>query len=82
MNGFVYGNLPGLNMKEGDTVRWHVAAYGTEVIFTLPTDRRLVVVLWCTSTRGNGPVALSLVLHCAHLFRYFGRRANRRSVSA
>ncbi|CAM9748815.1 unnamed protein product, partial [Pylaiella littoralis] len=31
MNGFIYGNLPGLDMKEGDTVRWHVAAYGTEV---------------------------------------------------
>eukprot|EP00904_Undaria_pinnatifida_P009398 jgi/Undpi1/5589/HiC_scaffold_2.g00865.m1 len=31
MNGFLYGNLPGLEMREGDTVRWHVAAYGTEV---------------------------------------------------
>lgn len=31
MNGFIYGNLPGLEMGEGDTVRWHLAAYGTEV---------------------------------------------------
>lgn len=32
MNGFIYGNLPGLDMVEGDRVRWHVAAYGTEVV--------------------------------------------------
>lgn len=31
MNGFIYGTLPGLDMLEGDKVRWHVAAYGTEV---------------------------------------------------
>eukprot|EP00904_Undaria_pinnatifida_P009447 jgi/Undpi1/5632/HiC_scaffold_2.g00907.m1 len=31
MNGFLYGNLPGLEMTEGNTVRWHIAAYGTEV---------------------------------------------------
>lgn len=31
MNGFLYGNLMGLDMTEGDRVRWHVAAYGGEV---------------------------------------------------
>eukprot|EP00903_Cladosiphon_okamuranus_P012901 g12045.t1 len=30
MNGFLYGNLMGLDMTEGDRVRWHVAAYGGE----------------------------------------------------
>lgn len=46
MNGFLYGNLPGLEMREGDTVRWHVAAYGTEVrdSHTLPT---LLAVALC-----------------------------------
>lgn len=38
MNGFLYGNLPGLEMTEGDTVRWHIAAYGTEVSPTLLTN--------------------------------------------
>lgn len=40
MNGFIYGNLPGLDMEEGDTVRWHLAAFGTEVklaVFSCPT---------------------------------------------
>ena len=36
MNGFLYGNLPGLDMTEGDTVRWHIAAFGTEVRSILP----------------------------------------------
>lgn len=36
MNGFIYGNLPGLEMDEGDTVRWHLAAFGTEVRERLP----------------------------------------------
>jgi FtsP/CotA-like multicopper oxidase with cupredoxin domain len=30
MNGYVYGNLPGLTMKKGDRVRWYVMAMGTE----------------------------------------------------
>ena len=44
MNGFVYGNLPGLEMSEGDTVRWHLAAYGTEVNLALLMIRRLPVM--------------------------------------
>ncbi len=31
LNGYLYGNLMGLDMTEGDRVRWHVAAYGGEV---------------------------------------------------
>ena len=30
INGYVYGNLPGLTMKKGDRVRWYVMAMGTE----------------------------------------------------
>lgn len=30
MNGFIYGNLQGLVMREGDRVRWHVMAMGSE----------------------------------------------------
>ncbi|MFN8376032.1 MAG: multicopper oxidase domain-containing protein [Anaerolineae bacterium] len=31
INGYVYHNLPGLDMQLGDTVRWYVVALGTEV---------------------------------------------------
>ncbi|HYE33831.1 multicopper oxidase domain-containing protein [Methylocaldum sp.] len=31
MNGYVYHNVPGLTMKEGETVRWYQLALGTEV---------------------------------------------------
>jgi hypothetical protein len=30
MNGFIYGNLQGLVMREGERVRWHVMAMGSE----------------------------------------------------
>jgi manganese oxidase len=30
MNGYVYDNLPGLNMKVGENVRWYQLALGTE----------------------------------------------------
>lgn len=30
MNGFLYGNLQGLVMREGERVRWHVMALGSE----------------------------------------------------
>jgi FtsP/CotA-like multicopper oxidase with cupredoxin domain len=53
INGFVFGNLPGLDMKLGDRVRWYAFALGTEVdLHTahwhgntgLATGRRLDVV--------------------------------------
>lgn len=31
INGFLYGNLPGLNMCVGDRISWHVMAVGNEV---------------------------------------------------
>lgn len=31
VNGYMYGNLPGLEMCEGDRVRWHLLGLGTEV---------------------------------------------------
>ena len=31
INGFIFGNLPGLIMKTGETVRWHVLAMGNEI---------------------------------------------------
>ena len=36
VNGFVYGNLPGLTMKAGQKVRWYVMAMGTEVDIHTP----------------------------------------------
>ena len=36
MNGYVYDNLPGLNMKVGEKVRWYQLALGTEVDLHTP----------------------------------------------
>jgi FtsP/CotA-like multicopper oxidase with cupredoxin domain len=36
INGYVYGNLPGLTMKAGQRVRWYVIAQGTEVDLHTP----------------------------------------------
>lgn len=36
MNGYVYGNLPGLVMKEGEKVRWYQIGLGTEVDLHTP----------------------------------------------
>lgn len=31
INGYFYGNLPGLDMCHGDSVKWHLAGIGNEV---------------------------------------------------
>jgi hephaestin len=36
INGYVYGNLPGLNMRVGDRVRWYMIGMGTEVDLHTP----------------------------------------------
>ena len=36
MNGYVYDNLPGLNMKVGENVRWYQVALGTEADLHTP----------------------------------------------
>jgi manganese oxidase len=36
INGFVYGNLPGLNMRLGEKIRWYTLAMGTEVDLHTP----------------------------------------------
>ncbi len=36
INGYVYGNLPGLVMKAGDRVRWYTIGLGTEVDLHTP----------------------------------------------
>ena len=36
INGYVYGNLPGLTMSRGDRVRWNVMGMGTEVDLHTP----------------------------------------------
>jgi hephaestin len=36
INGYVYGNLPGLVMERGERVRWYVLAMGTEVDLHTP----------------------------------------------
>ncbi|WP_435275124.1 multicopper oxidase domain-containing protein [Psychrobium sp. nBUS_13] len=36
INGYLFANLPGLNMVDGDKVRWHLIALGTEVDLHTP----------------------------------------------
>lgn len=36
INGYVFANLPGLDMKVGDKVRWHLIAMGSEVDLHTP----------------------------------------------
>jgi FtsP/CotA-like multicopper oxidase with cupredoxin domain len=36
INGYVYGNIPGLVMQQGERVRWYVFAMGTEVDLHTP----------------------------------------------
>jgi FtsP/CotA-like multicopper oxidase with cupredoxin domain len=36
INGFVYGNLPGLDMNQGERVRWYELGMGTEVDLHTP----------------------------------------------
>lgn len=36
VNGYLYGNMPGLEMKVGERVRWHVLSLGTEVDLHTP----------------------------------------------
>src|SRR5690242_5715631 len=36
INGYVFGNLPGLEMKENTHVRWYVVGVGTEVDLHTP----------------------------------------------
>jgi hephaestin len=36
INGYVYGNLPGLDMKKGQMVRWYLMGMGTEVDLHTP----------------------------------------------
>jgi len=36
INGYLYGNLPGLFMNEGDTVRWYLLGLGSEVDLHTP----------------------------------------------
>ncbi|PTL36245.1 copper oxidase [Candidatus Methylomirabilis limnetica] len=36
VNGYVYGNLPGLTMQQGERVRWYVLSIGTEVDLHTP----------------------------------------------
>lgn len=36
INGYLFSNLPGLNIKMGDKVRWHLMALGTEVDLHTP----------------------------------------------
>ena len=36
INGYIFGNLPGLEMKNGDKVRWHVLGMGNELDLHTP----------------------------------------------
>ena len=36
INGFIFGNLPGLVMKEGEKVRWHLLGMGNEIDLHTP----------------------------------------------
>ncbi|HEV8305740.1 MAG TPA: multicopper oxidase domain-containing protein [Gemmatimonadales bacterium] len=45
INGYFFGNLPGLTMRVGDRVRWYVVALGTEVDMHTPHWHGAVVQL-------------------------------------
>jgi manganese oxidase len=45
INGFVYGNLPGLEMRVGERVRWYAVGMGTEVDLHTPHWHGLTL-LW------------------------------------
>jgi hypothetical protein len=36
MNGFIFGNLPGLTMKQGEKVRWYLLGMGNEIDLHTP----------------------------------------------
>ena len=36
INGYVYGNIPGLRMKQGERVRWYLLGFGSEVDLHTP----------------------------------------------
>lgn len=36
INGYIFGNLPGLTMKQGERVRWYLVGLGTEVDIHTP----------------------------------------------
>ena len=36
INGFIFGNLPGLTMKQGDKVRWYMLGMGNEIDLHTP----------------------------------------------
>jgi hypothetical protein len=36
INGFIFGNLPGLTMKQGDRVRWYLLGMGNEIDLHTP----------------------------------------------
>jgi hypothetical protein len=36
INGFIFGNLPGLTMKQGDKVRWYLLGMGNEIDLHTP----------------------------------------------
>ena len=36
INGFVFGNLPGLTMKQGEKVRWYLLGMGNEIDLHTP----------------------------------------------
>ncbi|HVI08684.1 MAG TPA: multicopper oxidase domain-containing protein, partial [Candidatus Binatia bacterium] len=44
INGFIFGNLPGLVMKQGEKVRWHLLAMGNEIDLHTPHWHGLTVV--------------------------------------
>ena len=45
INGYIFANLPGLDMDKGDRVRWHLIGMGNEVDLHTPH--------WHGSTREN-----------------------------
>jgi FtsP/CotA-like multicopper oxidase with cupredoxin domain len=45
INGYFFGNLPGLTMNQGDRVRWYVVSMGTEVDWHTPHWHGVVLQL-------------------------------------
>lgn len=47
INGYLYGNLPGLSMCQGNKIHWHMFALGNEVILSSCCFMALTLLLAC-----------------------------------
>lgn len=68
INGFLYGNLPGLSVCQGSQVHWHLFAMGNEVMlkFLLLHDFTATQLTFCRDAKCN---LLSFEVSFSHLVK-------------